>query len=65
MTYIVIDNNDVTMTYIVQDLQLLISDMYECELENGSSFEQINEWFMNTHKVIEVQCNEDQIKSMN
>ena len=40
-------------TYIVDDLDALKSEMYECELETNS-LEQINEWFNDTHKVFKV-----------
>ena len=40
-------------TYIVDDLDALKSEMYECELETNS-LEQINEWFNDTHKVFKI-----------
>ena len=40
-------------TYIVDDLNALKSEMYECELETNS-LEQINEWFNDTHKVFKI-----------
>jgi hypothetical protein len=39
--------------YIVDDLDALKSEMYECELETNS-LEQINEWFNETHKVFKI-----------
>ena len=39
--------------YIVDDLDALKSEMYECELETNS-LEQINEWFNDTHKVFKI-----------
>jgi hypothetical protein len=39
--------------YIVDDLDALKSEIYECELETNS-LEQINEWFNDTHKVFKI-----------
>jgi hypothetical protein len=39
--------------YIVDDLDALKSEIYECELETNS-LEQINEWFNETHKVFKI-----------
>ena len=50
--FLVINNYD-NETYIVDDLDALKSEMYECELETNS-LEQINEWFNETHKVFKI-----------
>ena len=50
--FLVINNYD-NETYIVDDLDVLKSEMYECELETNS-LEQINEWFNQNHKVFKV-----------
>lgn len=51
--FLVIDSNDSTTNYIVNDVNNLIKEMYECELETNS-LEQVTEWFNNTHKVFKV-----------
>jgi hypothetical protein len=50
--FLVINNYD-NETYIVDDLDVLKSEMYECELETNS-LEQINEWFNQNHKVFKI-----------
>ncbi len=40
--------------YIVDDLSSLISEMYECELADGESFDEVSSKFYSIHKVIEV-----------
>lgn len=52
--YLVIDIFDVPNYYIVDDLSLLIKEMYEPELLNGKSFEIVSKWFHDNHKVFEV-----------
>jgi hypothetical protein len=39
--------------YIVDDLNDLINEMYECELSNGESFETVKQWFFENHIVFE------------
>jgi hypothetical protein len=40
--------------YIVEDLLSLINEMYECEVADGESFEEVSSKFYSIHKVIEV-----------
>jgi hypothetical protein len=40
--------------YVVEDLSSLINEMYECELEDGESFDEVSSKFYSIHKVIEV-----------
>jgi hypothetical protein len=58
--YLVIDLFDTPNHYIVDDLDALISEMYECELETNS-LEQINEWFNQNHKVFKVEGTVEEI----
>jgi hypothetical protein len=58
--YLVIDLFDTPNHYIVDDLDDLISEMYECELETNS-LEQINEWFNQNHKVFKVEGTVEEI----
>ena len=51
--FLVIDSNDSATNYIVNDVNNLIKEMYECELETNS-LEQVTEWFNKTHKVFKV-----------
>ena len=51
--FLVIDLIDTPNHYIVDDLDALKSEMYECELETNS-LEQINEWFNQNHKVFKI-----------
>ena len=60
--FLVIDLFDTPNYYIVEDLMSLINEMYEVELMNGESFENVNQWFNNNHKVFEI---EGTIKEIN
>ena len=51
--FLVIDLNDAYEYYTVENLESLISEMYECELETNS-LEQVTEWFNETHKVFQI-----------
>ena len=50
MKYLVVSFNDVNDFYIVDDLNVLISDIYSCELENNS-FDVVKGWFFEYYKV--------------
>ena len=43
--YLVIDLYDPTFNYIVDNLKQLIEEMYECELMNGESIDEVNSKF--------------------
>ena len=48
--YLVVNIEDANDFYVVDDLNALIVEMYECELENNT-FSVVKEWFKETHKV--------------
>jgi len=48
--YLVVNIEDANDFYVVDDLNALIVEMYECELENNT-FSVVEEWFKETHKV--------------
>ena len=50
MKYLVISSEDVYDFYIVDDLNALIIDIYDCELENNS-FDVVKVWFFEYYKV--------------
>jgi len=50
MKYLVISSEDVYDFYIVDDLDALITDIYDCELENNS-FDVVKGWFFEYYKV--------------
>ena len=50
MKYLVVCSEDVNDFYIVDDLNVLISDIYSCELENNS-FDVVKGWFNQNYKV--------------
>lgn len=50
MKYLVVCSEDVNDFYIVDDLNALITDMYDCELENNS-FDVVKVWFFEYYKV--------------
>jgi hypothetical protein len=50
MKYLVVSFDDVNDFYIVDDLNVLISDIYSCELENNS-FDVVKGWFNQNYKV--------------
>ena len=52
--FLVIDLNDTSFNYIVDDLNSLITEMYECELER-ETLETVTEWFNKNHKVFEIE----------
>jgi hypothetical protein len=51
--FLVLDLFDTPNYYLVDDLNSLITEMYECELER-ETLETVTEWFNNNHKVFEV-----------
>jgi hypothetical protein len=52
--FLVIDLNDTSFNYIVDDLNSLITEMYESELET-ETLETVTEWFNNNYKVFEIE----------
>ena len=50
MKYLVVCSEDVNDFYIVDDLNDLITDIYDCELENNS-FDVVKVWFFEYYKV--------------
>ena len=52
--FLVIDLFDTPNYYLVDDLNSLITEMYECELEK-ETLEQVTEWFNSNHKVFEIE----------
>jgi hypothetical protein len=52
--FLVIDLNDTSFSYIVDDLNSLITEMYECELER-ETLETVTGWFNENHKVVEIE----------
>ena len=50
MKYLVVSSEDVYDFYIVDDLNDLITDIYDCELENNS-FDVVKVWFFEYYKV--------------
>jgi hypothetical protein len=60
--FIVIDLNDPSFNYIVEDLLSLINEMYEVELMNGNSFDTVNQWFNDNHKVFKIEGTIEEIK---
>jgi hypothetical protein len=51
--YLVIDIYD-NFNYIVDDLDSLIKEMYEVELLNGKSKDEVKEYFNSSHKIFEI-----------
>jgi len=60
--YLVIDVNDISFNYVVDDLDSLIKEMYEVELLSGKSENEIKGYFNNNHKVFEIN---GEIKELN
>jgi hypothetical protein len=52
--YLVIDLNDNSFTYIVDNLEQLIEEIYECELEEYTK-EQVNKMFYDNYLVYEIE----------
>ena len=50
-TYLVIDAERSDESYTVNDLDVLINDLYSCELEEGTSLNVVKRWFFENHKV--------------
>ena len=53
--YLVIEINDTSFTYIVDNLDSLISEIYEVELMNGETIEQVTYWFYMNYKVFVIE----------
>ena len=60
--FLVVDLNDAYEYYTTYTLESLIREMYEVELMNGESFENVNQWFNDNHKIFEI---EGTIKEIN
>ena len=52
--YLVIDLNDNSFTYIVDNLEQLIEEIYECELEEYTK-ERVNKMFYDNYLVYEIE----------
>ena len=52
--YLVVNADDSFDYYIVDELESLIREMYEPELENGSSLEEATGWLKNNHNIFEI-----------
>ncbi len=52
--YLVIDLNDPTFNYIVDNLEQLIEEIYECELEEYTK-ERVNKMFYDNYLVYEIE----------
>lgn len=50
MNYLVVNIEDANDFYLVDDVDALIVEMYECELESNT-FGVVEKWFYETHKV--------------
>jgi hypothetical protein len=50
MNYLVVNIEDANDFYLVDDVNALIVEMYECELENNT-FSVVEGWFYEIHKV--------------
>ncbi len=59
--FLVIDLNEPSSNYIVEDLLSLINEMYEVELMNGNSFDTVNQWFNDNHKVFKIEGTVEEI----
>ena len=60
MKYLVVSSEDVNDFYIVDDLNDLIIDIYDCELENNS-FEVVKGWFFEYYKVFVSDSNIEEV----
>ena len=52
--YLVIAFEDANDSYYVEDLLSLINEMYEVELMNGKTFDEVSNMFYSYHKVYEI-----------
>jgi len=59
--FLVIDLNDTSSNYNVDDLNELITELGECDLENGMPFEAVTEWFYQNYKVVEIEGSVNEI----
>ena len=50
MKYLVVSSEDVNDFYIDDNLDAIITDIYDCELENNS-FDVVKRWFFEYYKV--------------
>jgi len=60
MKYLVVSSEDVNDFYIVDDLNDLIIDIYDCELENNS-FDVVKGWFFEYYKVFVSNSNIEEV----
>ena len=60
MKYLVISSEDIYDFYIVDDLNDLIIDIYDCELENNS-FDVVKGWFFEYYKVFVSDSNIEEV----
>ena len=60
MKYLVISSEDVNDFYIDDDLDALITDIYDCELENNS-FDVVKGWFFQNYKVFVSDSNIEEV----
>jgi hypothetical protein len=60
--FLVIDLEDPTYSYVVDDLGTFISDTYEAEMDNGETLEAVTAYFLGNYRAFEI---EGTIKEIN
>ena len=65
--FLIIDLEDPTYSYVVDDLNTFISETYEAEIDNGETLETVTAYFLGNYRVFEIEAieNEVSIKEVN
>ena len=60
--FLIIDLEDPTYSYTVDDLEVFISETYEAEISNGETLEEVTAYFLGNYRAFEI---EGTIKEIN
>ena len=53
--FLVIDLEDPTYSYVIDNLSTFISDTYEAEIDNGETLEAVTAYFLGNYRVFEIE----------
>jgi hypothetical protein len=59
--FLVIDLEDPTYSYVVDDLGVFISETYEAEIDNGETLETVTTYFLGNYRAFEIEAIENEV----
>ena len=59
--FLVIDLEDPTYSYVVENLSTFISETYEAEIDNGETLEDVTAYFLDNYRAFAIEAMEDEV----